>query len=226
MRLIFRYTILSIFCSLLAFHSAAVAQDDSAGSPSGEPAKTEKTEKTKKAVRNPNGLASVTLEDLAINFPEIENWQQSEIQKYPTEDLGFSIDYESREGGKVTIYVYKGGQKTIPDDISDKVIKNELKKAKGEIQKVADMGYYDDLKEVKNDTVTLGGTSGKIKALHALYNFRARNQNLASEIYIFGHKNRFIKIRATRSRSNNESGDKMVTDLLAEIDTFFSDETN
>jgi len=222
MNSVFRYMILTVFCGLFALHSTAAAQDDSSGSPTGKPSKIEKTEKTEKVTKKPNGLASVTLEDLAVNFPEVEDWEQSEIQKYPTEDLGFSIDYESSEGGKVTIYVYKGGQKQIPDDISDKIIKNELNKAKGEIQKVADMGYYDNLKEVKNDTVTLGGTSGKIKSLHTLYNFSARNQNLASEIYIFGHKNRFIKIRATRSRNNNESGDKMVAELLAELDTFFS----
>ena len=226
MRLIFRYTIFTIFCGLIAFHSIAVAQDDSAGSPTGKPSKVEKTEKTDKVTKKPNGLASVTLEDLAVNFPEVENWEQSEIQKYPTEDLGFSVNYESREGGRVTIYVYKGGQEKIPDDISDKVIKNEFNKSKAEIEKIAAMGYYENLKEVKNETVTLGGKSGKIKALRTLYNFSARDQNLASEIYIFGHKNRFIKIRATRSRSNNESGDKMVVELLEEIDTYFSAESN
>lgn len=221
MRSTFKYTILTVFCGLFLTQSAVFAQVKPTETESGKPAKTEKTEE-KINKKTPGGLATVTLEDLAVDFPEVEDWEQSEIQKYPTEDLGFSINYEAKAGGRVTVYVYKGGQKTIPDDVTDKVIKNELNKAKGEIQKIADMGYYDNLKELKNDTVTLGGSAGKIKALHTLYNFSARDQNLTSEIYIFGNRNRFIKIRATRPRDDNATGDKMVTDLLKEIDTFFS----
>lgn len=217
-------TVLTLFVGLFFVQAGIYAQVKPTETDSGKPAKTDKdnkkTEKPNK--KTPDGLATVTLEDLAVNFPEVEDWQQSEIQKYPTEDLGFSINYEARAGGRVTIYVYKGGQKTIPDDVTDKVIKNELNKAKGEIQKTADLGYYDNLKELKNDTVTLGGAAGKIKALHTLYNFSARDQNLTSEIYIFGNKNRFIKIRATRPRDDNEDGDKMVADLLKEIDAYFT----
>ena len=136
--------------------------------------------------------------------------------------MGFSINYESREGGKVTIYVYNGGKKNIPDNVADRIIKDELNKAKGEIQKVADMGYYENLKELKNDTVTLGGTSGKVKSLHTVYNFSSGELNVTSEIYIFGHQNRFIKIRATRPRDKDATGNKFVADLLKEIDTFFT----
>lgn len=223
MRSIFKYTILAVFCGLFAMQSAVFAQDNKSGDESGKPSKVEKTDKTEKPTKkNPNGLATVTLEDLAVDFPEVENWEQGEIQKYPTEDLGFSVNYESEEGGRVTVYVYKGGQPKIPDDIADKVIKNEFNKAKGEIEKAAQLGYYENLKEIKTETITLGGTSGKIKALRTIYNFSARDREFASEIYIFGNKNRFIKIRATRQRDDNETGNKMVGDLLKEIDSYFS----
>ena len=222
MNKIFRYTIIAIFCGSVIMQTAVSAQDKSTGAPTGKPEKTEKTEKNDKPEKAPNGLAPITLEDLAVNFPEVEGWNAGEIQKYPTEDLGFSVNYESREGGKVTIYVYNGGRKTISSDLADKVIKDELNKAKGEIRKVADMGYYQNLKELQNDTVTLGGTTGKVKSLHTLYNFNAGKLNVTSEIYIFGHQNRFVKIRATRARDNNENGNKLVVALLKEIDNFFS----
>ncbi|MDQ3798753.1 MAG: hypothetical protein M3384_04830, partial [Acidobacteriota bacterium] len=144
------------------------------------------------------------------------------IQKYPVEELGFSVNYESEEGGRVTIYVYNGGKKNIPDDISDKIIKNELNSVKNEIRRVAEMGYYQNLKEVKNDTVTLGGAGGKVKALRTAYNLSAGGRDLTSEIYIFAHQNRFIKIRATRPRDKDESGNKAMNNLLAQIDTMFS----
>ena len=222
MSLTFRYTVLTLLCGLFIMQSVAVAQDKSAQPQAGKPDKTDKSDKIEKTDKATNGLAPITLDDLAINFPDVEGWERSEIQKYPTEDMGFSINYESRQGGKVTIYVYNGGKKKIDDGVTDKVIKEELNKAKGEIQKVADLGYYPNLKELKNETVTLGGTSGKHKVLYTLYNFGAEDKYVASEIYIFGHKNRFIKIRATRLRDKNEDGNKMVADLLKEIDLFFS----
>jgi len=225
MRSIFKYTILAVLCGLFTMQSIASAQDKSAPPPTGKPEtieKTEKTEKTDKPDKTSKGVAPITLKDLAIDFPEVEEWEKSEIQKYPTEEMGFSINYESNRGGRVTVYVYNGGKKKIADGTADKVVKEELDKAKEEIKKVAGLGYYENLKELKNETATLGGTSGKNKVLYALYNFDAQGKTLTSEIYIFGNKNRFIKIRATRPRDKNEIGDKMVADLLKEIDLFFS----
>ena len=213
----------TVFCALFLMlaGSAAVSAQDS-GKPPAPADKSGKTDKTDKPTTTVDGLAPITLKDLSVDFPDVEGWNRDEIQKYPTEELGFSINYESEEGGRVTIYVYNGGKKNIPNDLNDKIIKNELNNAKSEIQKVADMGYYQNVKEVKNDMVTLGGASGKVKALRVLYNFSASGQNLTSEIYMFSHQNRFIKIRATRPRDKDENGNKAVAKLLAEIDAMFS----
>lgn len=222
-----KYTFFAVFCALflmLSGGAAVSAQDKDSGKPPASD-KTERTEKSEKDKKNPktaDGLAPVTLRDLAVDFPEVDDWDRSEIQKYPTEELGFSINYESEEGGRVTIYVYSGGKKNIPDDISDKIIAGEFSKAKNDIQKVADMGYYQNVKEVKNDTVTLGGANGKVKALRALYNLSAGGRDLTSEIYILAHQNRFIKIRATRPRDKDANGNPAVSKLLAEIDTMFA----
>ena len=226
MNLILRHTLLAAFFSLFLLNSSAFAQDKPAevGTP-GKAEKTEKidkvekTDKVEKNEKTVDGLAPITLNDLAIDFPEVEGWERGEIQKYPTEDLGLSVNYESREGGRVTIYVYTGGKKNIPDNISDKIIKDELNNVKNEIRKVADMGYYENLRELKNESVTLGG---KVKALYTLFNFSAGDAKLTSEIYIFGKQNKFIKIRATRPRENGEAGDKIVANLLAEIASMFS----
>lgn len=218
-----KYAFFAVFCALFLMLSggAAVSAQDSGGKPPSTD-KTEKPEKDKKNPKTADGLAPVTLRDLAVNFPDVDGWEKSEIQKYPTEELGFSINYESETGGRVTIYVYNGGKKNIPDDVSDKIIATEFGNAKNDIRKIADMGYYQNVKEAKNDTVTLGGTGGKVKALRALYNLSAGGQDLTSEIYIFGHQNRFIKIRATRPRDKDEKGNQAVTNLLAEIDTMFA----
>lgn len=221
----FKYTLLAVFCGLFLMQSAVTAQDSGKSAPAeksektGKDKKTDKTDKTDKTV---NGIAPVTLKDLSIDFPDVEGWERDEIQKYPSEELGFSVNYMSEEGGRVTIYVYNGGKSNIPNDLNDKILKNEFANARNEIQKVADIGYYQNVKEVKNDTVTLSGASGKVKALRALYNLSAGGRNLTSEIYIFAHQNRFIKIRATRPRDKDESGNKAFANLLAEIDAMFS----
>jgi len=210
MRSISKYNIFIIFFAFLIMPVAASAQVNPTETPS---AKTEKTNKS---------TVPLTLKDLSIDFPDVDGWERSVIQKYPTAELGYSINYESVEGGRITIYVYNGGKKNIPSDITDKTVKNEMKNAKSEIQQVSKAGYYQDVKEIKNDTVTLGGTAGKIKALHSLFNFSVRGQNLTSEIYLFSYQNDFIKIRATRSREDDKIENKAVSKLFAELDALFS----
>lgn len=222
MRSIFKYAIPGVFCCLFLLHGAAAGQDSGKPPSADKTNKTEKPEKSDKPVKTPDGLAPVTLQDLAVDFPDVGGWERDEIQKYPVEELGFSVNYESEEGGRVTVYVYNGGNKSIPNDLSDKVIRNELNSVKNEIRRVADMGYYQNVKEVKNDTITLGGAGGKVKALRTVYNLSAGGRDLTSEIYIFAHQNRFIKIRATRPRDKDESGNKAVNSLLAQLDAMFS----
>lgn len=224
MRSILEYTFIAALCGVFMMQSAAFAQDKSGSAKSGKPdsGSTEQTDKnTKQTEKAPNGLAPITLDDLAVNLPEVDGWEKGDIQKYPTEEMGFSVNYQSRQGGRVTVYVYNGGNKKIGDGAGDKIVKDELNKAKGEIRQMADFGYYENLKELKNETTSLGA-NGKNKVLYALYNFGAGDKVAASEIYIFGNQNRFVKIRATRARDNNEAGDKMVADLLKELDAFFS----
>jgi hypothetical protein len=225
MRSILKFTLLAVFCGLFLMQGEIAAQDSGKAVPAENPDKTKKTDKPDKSdkpEKTVDGVAPITLKDLAVDFPDVEGWEREEIQKYPSEELGFSVNYESIEGGRVTIYVYNGGKRNIPDDLSDKILKNELNTARNEIRRVADMGLYQDVKELKNDTVTLGGANGKVKALRTLYNFSANGRNLTSEIYMFAHRNRFIKIRATRPRDKDENGNKAVTSLHAEIDAMFS----
>lgn len=158
----------------------------------------------------------------AISFPEIEGWEKGNITTYPIAELGYSLAYQSEEGGAVTIYVYNGGKKKIADGIDDKAVKAEIKQAGSDIEAFGEQGYYDNVKKIKDDTVTLGGTNGKTKALYSLYTFRVRGQDVESEIYLFGHQNNFIKIRATRPKSEDGAENTEFKNLLAELDKVFS----
>ena len=114
-----------------------------------------------------------TSKDIKLTFPNVEGWDKSAITTYPYAELGYSINYESEEGGRVTVYVYNGGRTKIPTGSQDKIIKDEIDKAKFEIYQVEIMGKYKDVKELKSETVNLGGLTGKVESLHSLFSFTA-----------------------------------------------------
>lgn len=162
--------------------------------------------------------------DLKINFPNVEGWEKSEITNYPVAELGYSVNYESVEGGRVTVYVYNAGKSKIAAGAKDKVIKDEIVKAKNEILEFEKRGVYQNVKEVKNETVMLGGETGKVESLHYLLSMSARGNNLTSEIYLFGYKNHFIKFRATRLFEKEGTKNQAINDLLTALDKLFADE--
>ena len=216
MRKIFNFTIIAVFLVLCALPALVAAQDK--GAP-GKP-KDEKTEITVPNKTDEKNNKKLTLNDVIV-FPEVEDWQKGDEVKYPTPELGYSVTYESTEGGRVTVYVYNGGLKKIPDGVDDQIVKNEIERAKNEIIQIGKAGLYQGVKEVKNETVTLGGASGKVKALRSLFYFKVRGEAVDSEIYLFGYKNNFIKIRSTRPKSEGAQN-AMVASLLAEIDKMFA----
>ncbi|MDQ3800889.1 MAG: hypothetical protein M3384_15695, partial [Acidobacteriota bacterium] len=72
MRSIFKYAIPGVFCCLFLLHGAVSAQDNGKPSSDDKTKKTEKSEKNEKPVKPSDGLAPVTLKDLAVDFPEVE----------------------------------------------------------------------------------------------------------------------------------------------------------
>jgi hypothetical protein len=160
--------------------------------------------------------------ELKIVFPEVEGWEKSDIVRYPVPELGYSINYESETAGRVTIYIYNGGRKTIANGITDSVVKAEIEKTKTEIYMVEKMGRYKNVKEIINDTLVLGGENGKIDALHCTLRFSAGSDDLTSEIYLFGFQNHFVKFRATRLYVKDEVKNAELARLLTSMDSLFS----
>lgn len=157
-----------------------------------------------------------------IVFPEVEGWEKGDIATYPTAELGYSIPYQSETGGIVTFYVYNAGLIKIADGIDDQNVKNEIKKAENDIKSYGEAGYYQNVKLVKSETVTLGGINGTTKALYSLFSFKVRGAEVDSEISIFGYQNNFIKIRATRAKGKNGADNSEVNKLLLEIGKIFT----
>ncbi|MBK7705305.1 MAG: hypothetical protein IPN69_19915 [Acidobacteria bacterium] len=150
-------------------------------------------------------------------FPEIEGWTMSPKQTYPTPELGYSYTYESNGGGRVTIYVYNGGNRKIADDINDAIVLREYKGVREEILAVGKAGIYQNMKEVKTGTATVGDS---IESHYARYEFSVQGQRKVSELYLFSFENNFIKIRATRNPDQLESSE--FKDLMKELAAIFA----
>jgi hypothetical protein len=160
---------------------------------------------------------------LEISFPEVENWNKSEIHTYSTPELGYSVNYRSKEAGYVTVYVYDGGEKQIADGVSDRKIEEQLINAENEIYAFVESGSYDDAQKLKSDIITLGGKSGKVRVLRSIFFIGRKEQKLYSEIYVFGYKNHFIKVRASRPFDVYETENELMLKLFMEIDRLFSE---
>ncbi len=169
----------------------------------------------------PTPAAAVETPSAVIIFPEIEGWTKGEMTRYPTVELGYSLPYRSEQGVIVTLYAYPGNNRTIPNNL-DGVVKKEFEKTKSDIFAVGKQGVYKDVKEIKSETLVLGGSGGKISALHALFTFSIQGRDVNSEIYLFPYHDRFIKIRATRPVSLGKEADAEFATLLSELDSFLS----
>lgn len=208
MKLGFRPLLVLAFFAL--FITSIQAQDKPA-TPQATPPKIEPAKPADKMVRT-------TPFDGNVEFPEVDGWELSEKHKYPTAQLGYSVNYESPTGGRVTVYVYNGGRKSIPSSLTGVVVE-EMDRAKNDIKAAVDAGAYESAKLRKSESITLGGIAGNLKILYTSFDLVARGNKLHSEIYLFPYQNYFVKIRATRTKANEKS--PAITALFSEIDALF-----
>ena len=166
-------------------------------------------------------MERITPFDGDVDFPEVEGWELSRKFRYPRPELGYSVNYESAEGGRVTVYVYNGGIRSIPNELTGPVAA-QMRQAKAEINAAVDAGLYSSATEVSSSTVTLGGVEGKVQSLHSLYVIKVKERELDSEIYVFPYENYFIKLRATRPKGPDGPKNEAIEALLKELDKLFS----
>lgn len=200
-----RFPLTLFVLTLVCFASGTFAQKpESKASPSPSP--------------TPMKLERETPFDGEVKFPEVEGWELSRRQQYPTPEMGYSHNYES-DSGRVTVYVYNSGRTSIPNTLTG-LVADEVKMTQASIMMFVERGSYESAKELKNEAVTLGGPRGKVKATHVLYALRAGGRDLDSHIFLFPYNNYFIKIRMTGPQMKEPSADTVA--LFEALDLLFS----
>lgn len=221
MSMISRYTIFSILSVLFLMPAFVSAQTNPGSARDKTTQQTTTRSNEENTTKSGNGGKAVdknkTDEEVTLVFPDIENWQRAEKRTYSSPELGYSVSYTSEEGGTVSIFVYNGGNTSIANGTTDELVIEEFDRTKSRVKMLGGQSAV----EVKSDTVTLGGTNGKVSALRALYNFNLQSQVVDSEIFIFGYKNNFIKIMATRPKTKSGENKSLIK-LLAAVDKMFA----
>lgn len=204
--------LISTVISLFAFALVAAAQAKPQPPPKPMPQPTPPAEQKYK-------LETDKPFDGNVEFPDVDGWEKSDVTTFPTAALGYSVSYNSTEGGRVTFYVYNGGLQKIPESLTGPVV-DQMKNAKAEIAAVADAGYYQNVREVRTGKIMIGGAEGR-EALYALYTFAANGVGLESEIYLFVYKDHFIKVRATRPPTPKGETNEAFEYLMNEVVRIF-----
>jgi hypothetical protein len=149
-----------------------------------------------------------------IVFPEIEGWKAGAKGAIPMEESGVSINYDSPERERITVYVYKRGQAA--KDLKG-VVKEEFDGALDALSQFAEAGLYSNLKIGKKETTTVGGS---VQSLKAGLGFEARGAKYSSELFVFPYQDHVVKIRA--SRPDPIANNDLYSKFLIAIDKLFS----
>ena len=164
------------------------------------------------------GKASFQPQD--VEFPAVEGWRLGPKSAIPMEQSGIIVNYDSPDRERMTVYVYSRGKTDIPNELSG-IIKDEFEGAKNALRTVAEAGIYSNLKIVKSETATVGGATGKVKALRAVLSFEAGGNKLNSELFVFPYKGHVVKLRISRPAALAMDAESY-TRLLSALDNLFS----
>jgi hypothetical protein len=150
-----------------------------------------------------------------IDFPDVKGFTRGKVTVFPQAELGYSVPYNA-PGLTVTLYVYNGGKKEIPDGARSDAVKAEMKGTLKALEDARKAGYYKSVKEVGEEgTVTLGKGKDRPQALHRRFEVEhAKAGPALSETYLTGYKNHFLKFRISYDPENKPEAEKLIATLV------------
>ena len=136
---------------------------------------------------------------------------------YPDPRLGVSYSYRDNAIAACSLYIYNGGQTSITQGVNSEAVKNEFQRAKSDVIRAGDQGYYKSLKELKEQTRTISSDSGNIKYLESSFSFIAQDFTKISHLLLTGVNGHFVKVRCTYLEKASSEGEKAVSQFLSDL---------
>ena len=121
-----------------------------------------------------------------------------------TPGLGTTV-YYSTPGLKATLYIYNLKKKTIADGVSS-FIRGHFSRAKGDVERAANLGYYELTSKISSRSSYLIPESKKVPVLLADFTYQSNGQEHSSYLYMTGHKNQIIKLRSSHLKADQTLG--------------------
>ena len=148
-----------------------------------------------------------------VDFPFVDGW--SHPDKRPLPRNGLSVAYNHKSGMTATVYQYSGGLASVPDDIQSRAVLDEFANSRAGLKQAVEAGVYDDLVLEDEDIVSLGDSA--VKTHWASYLVQREGASIATEIFVWTHKNQFFKLRLSTSPKRTEADKASLGELFTAI---------
>jgi hypothetical protein len=152
-----------------------------------------------------------------LEFADIEGFQRTDVHRYKQAGLGYSVDYFSDAGIRVTVYVYDFELPAIPDGPDSELVKTNIEQAKGDIFRAKEQGLYQAVEQLSDCVITLDPEAGGAKVRKMSFKVRRDDKDNLSTLYLTGYKNHFVKVRITYAADNKQKCEQEIAKVTARL---------
>ena len=149
-----------------------------------------------------------------IDWPEVKGLEKQKANMFKDAALGYSVSYLG-DGLVITVFVYDLGLDKIPTGPNSDTIKAEMYESLLALEANKTSGRYKSIQPLDQKVIPFGSNKAAPQLRCKRYEVDIAKEGPAiTELYVTGHKNHFIKIRATYPTEGKEKNEKAVAELI------------
>jgi len=145
------------------------------------------------AAQAPLTILGLTIPEQVAGLPRAAQLRDYE-KKYP--GFGYSVAFK-RPGWTITVYIYTLNLKSIPDDPTSEVMKDQLAQSKAEVFALEKKGNYSNV--VVTSDYTVNDATGRTRFICSSFTYihNRLERSVDSYLCVTSWKKKFFKIRMT-----------------------------
>jgi hypothetical protein len=157
----------------------------------------------------------VPLKEIDITLPKaISNIKYDGRQEYDQKELGYMVGFKNRMCS-ISLYVYDGGNKAIPDGKEGELVAKELKQALEDIRTAEKKGIIKTVKAMEGELALPKGVKSSFAT--AGVTFDVDGGGCKSYVLLVGRSNHFLKLRVTQYVVDEKTNDDEVNAFLEKV---------
>ena len=149
-----------------------------------------------------------------IEWPEVKGLDKQKPNMFKDASPGYSVSYLG-DGLVVTVFVYDLGLDKIPTGPNSDTIKAEMYESSLALEANKASGRYKKIEPLDEKVIPFGSNKAAPQIRRKRYEVDIAKEGPAiTELYVTGHKNHFIKLRATYPTDTKDKSEKAIAELL------------